>query len=261
MRLTALLLTLLACTFTPTLARAQAPAPVGPDTNLDGVLDALNARGQDLRDFSADVALHTTDDRTGQDTAQIGKVVYQRRDGGNSRIKVAFDTRKVDDGDGKAPVTQKQRLDYVLDNGWLTDRDYQKKLEVRRQVLRPGQKMDLLKLGEGPFPLPIGQDKAEVKKQFDATKVPPTADDPKGTAHVRLVPKPGTAFAKRFRQIDVYVDAKTSMPARIDTVEKAGTTRSTELTNVKLNAGVTDDAFALPSIDNEGWNRREEPYE
>jgi outer membrane lipoprotein-sorting protein len=121
--------------------------------------------------------------------------------------------------------------------------------------------MNLLKLGEGPFPLPIGQDKDEVKKQFDASKVPPAADDPKGTIHLKLKPKSGTQFEKRFRQIDVFVDPKSNMPARIDTVEKAGTTRSTELTNLKLNAGVKPDDFTLPNIAGAGWNRREEPFE
>ena len=256
MRWTALYLPLLTALL-PIAAVAQAPLP--PDAPLDTILDALNARGKDLKDFSADVALHTVDNRTGEDSAQLGKVVYDAG-GGNSRIRVSFDKKDTETGDGKR-MTQKQRLDYLLENGWLTDRDYQKKLEVRRQVLRPGQQMNLLKLGEGPFPLPIGQDKAEVRKQFDVSKVPLAPDDPKGTLHVRLVPKAGSQFEKRFRQIDVFVDPKTNMPSRIDTVERAGTTRSTELTNLKLNAGVKPGDFALPNIDNEGWNRREEPFE
>lgn len=251
-----LLLLMLVCSIA-----AHAEVPLGPASKLDEILDALDRRGKELKDFSADVALHTVDDRTGQDTAQLGKVVFQRREADEGRIRVSFDKKRIDEGTGGQPVTQEQKLDYVLDNGWLTDRDYKKKLEVRRQVLRPGQKMNLLKLGEGPFPLPIGQDKDEVKRQFDATKVEATKDDPAGTVHVKLVPKAGTTFAKRFRQIDVYVDPKNNMPARIDTVEKAGTTRSTELTNVKLNEGVKDEAFTLPNIDNAGWNRREEPYE
>lgn len=255
MRLIAIWLLML-CPLTVT-----AEVPLGPMSTLDDVLDALNARGQELKDFSADVELHTVDDRTGQDTAQIGKVVFQQRGKDNGRIRVSFDKKRIDEGTGAKPVVQEQKLDYVLDDGWLTDRDYQKKLEVRRQVLRPGQKMNLLKLGEGPFPLPIGQDKEEVKRQFDATKIEATKDDPPGTVHVRLVPKPNTPFAKRFKQIDVFVDPKTNMPSRIDTVEKGGTTRSTELKNVKLNEGVKDEAFTLPGIDNEGWNRREEPYE
>jgi outer membrane lipoprotein-sorting protein len=230
------------------------------DSSLDAVLDALNARGKDLKDFACDVALHDVDNRTGQDTAQIGRVIFQNKPNGDSRIRVTFEKKEIVDGAGKK-VTQKQLLDYMLENGWLTDRDYQKKLEVKRQVLRPGQKMNLLKLGEGPFPLPIGQDKDEVKKQFDASKVATTADDPKGTVHVKLVPRPGSQFEKRFRQIDVFVDTKTNMPARIDTVERAGTTRSTELTNIKLNAGAKDADFTLPNIDNEGWNRREEPFQ
>lgn len=255
MRLIALVLMLLGLA---PFAAAEVPI-IKPDSDLDAVLDALDARGRDLKDFSADVTLHTIDDRTGEDSAQLGKVVYQNKGNGDARIKVSFDSKRVESGDGKQ-VTQKQKLDYVLDGGWLTDRDYQKKLEVRRQVLRPGQKMDLLKLGQGPFPLPIGQPKDEVKKQFDGTKIAPDKDDPAGTAHVRLVPKPGTQFAKRFKQIDVFVDTKNNMPSRIDTTEKAGgTTKTTELKNVKLNEGVADDAFRLPEI--EGWNRREEPFE
>jgi hypothetical protein len=256
MRLTAPIFLILCLAFS---LAASGETPLPPDASLDAVLDALNTRGKDLKDFSADVALHTADNRTGEDSAQIGKVVYDAGNG-NSRIKVSFDKKESEAGDGKR-MSQKQRLDYVLENGWLTDRDYQKKLEVRRQVLRPGQKMNLLKLGEGPFPLPIGQDKDEVKKQFDASKLPPAPGDPKGTIHIKLAPKTGTQFEKRFRQIDVFVDPKTNMPARIDTVEKAGTTRSTELTNLKLNAGVKPEDFTLPNIDTEGWNRREEPFE
>ena len=224
---------------------------------VDGVLDALEARGKDLKDFSADVTLTSVSERTGESTSQTGKVVYQERGPGNSRIRVNFDKRKLETG-----ATQQHRVDYLLEEGKLTDRDYQRKLEVKRQVLRPGQKMNLLKLGEGPFPLPIGQPKEEVKKQFEVTKVATTADDPKDTAHLKLVPKPGSQFEKRFRQIDVFVDPKTSMPVRIDTSEKPDTARTTELSNIKLNAGVKDDQFTLPNIDSEsGWNRREEAFE
>jgi len=153
----------------PTGSEAREIA-ITPASDLDTILDALNARGQNLADFTADVVLHTIDMRTGQDTSQIGTVVFQNRKGVDSRIKVAFETKRTDEGIGH-PIMQKQKLDYLLDKGWLTDRDYQKKLEVKRQVLRPDQKMNLLKLGEGPFPLPIGQDKEDVKKQFTVSKV------------------------------------------------------------------------------------------
>jgi outer membrane lipoprotein-sorting protein len=250
------LLIVLAVLMPACAARGESVIRLTPDAPLDTVLDALEQRGKDLKDFSADVKLTDVSERTGEATERTGKVVYHDRGQGDSRIKVNFDKRKLESG-----ATQDYRQDYLLQEGWLTDRDYKKKLEVRRQVLKPGQKMNLLKLGEGPFPLPIGQEKGEVKKQFEVTKIAPTADDPKDTVHVKLVPKKDSQFEKRFRQIDVFVDTKTNMPARIDTSEKPDTARTTELLNLKLNAGVKDEQFTLPNIDREqGWNRREEPF-
>jgi outer membrane lipoprotein-sorting protein len=241
----------------PSVAPAQGPVKISPESDLDVILDALEARGKDLKDFSADVTLTTVSERTGAESSQTGKVVYQERGAGDARIRVSFDKRKLENG-----ATQPHKVDYLLDQGNLTDRDYAKKLEVKRQVIKPGQKMNLLKLGEGPFPLPIGQSKEEVKKQFEVTKVAPAADDPKGTVHVKLVPRAGSQFEKRFRSIDVYLDPATNMPARIDTSEKPDTARMTELRNLKTNSGVRDEQFALPNIDGQaGWNRREEAFE
>ena len=241
----------------PVVARAQGAARISPESDLDVILDALEARGKDLKDFSADVTLTSVSERTGAETSQTGKVAYQERGPGDARIRVNFGQRKLENG-----ATQPHKVDYLLDKGLLTDRDYTKKLEVKRQVIKPGQKMNLLKLGEGPFPLPIGQPKQEVKMQFEVAKVAPTADDPKGTVHVKLVPKAGSQFEKRFRSIDVYLDPATNMPARIDTSEKPDTARMTELKNLKMNGGVGDEQFSLPNIDGEaGWNRREEAFE
>jgi len=251
MKSTALLIVLLALV-APTHAEL---ARIAPDASADVILDALHSRGTNLKDFSADVKLSTTDDRSGDTEEQSGKAVFQDRGKNDARVKISFDTAK------RAVGTQKKRLDFVLEGGWLTDRDYQKKLEVRRQVLRPGQQMNLLKLGEGPFPLPIGQPKEEVKKLFDVSRAPADKDDPRNTVHLILKPRPNTQFDKRFKKIDVYVGQETSFPARVDTEEKSQSSRSTELTNIKINAGVDDSAFTLPDISKEGWNRREEPFE
>ena len=39
----------------------------------------------------------------------------------------------------------------------------------------------VLELGEGPFPLPIGQAKEDVKKMFDVEIIPAAEGDPAGT--------------------------------------------------------------------------------
>jgi outer membrane lipoprotein-sorting protein len=131
-------------------------------------------------------------------------------------------------------------------------------------VLRPGEKINLLKLGEGPFPLPIGQEKQDVNRLFDVSKPESAKDEgaaPPNTVRIRLKPKPGTQFAKKFSFIDVWVDRTSRMPVRIDTLDaNEGIARSTELSNLRVNGGLTDDNFSLPKIDDQEWTRHDEPF-
>src|SRR5258706_2761606 len=135
-------------------------------SSREDILDALHARGQGLKDFTADVSLATSDALGGADTKLIGKVWYQSLGEGNSRLRIIFDQKLFG-----AKAQPNSKVEYMLDKGWLVDRDYKRKIEVQRQVLKPGEKANLLKLGEGPFPLPIGQPKEEVLKMFEVKKV------------------------------------------------------------------------------------------
>jgi outer membrane lipoprotein-sorting protein len=233
-----------------------APGALRPDSSVDEILDALDARGDGLQDFSANVKLTEADTTTGDETARTGTVYYQKQGDGDARLRVTLDKRITDRG------VRDEVLEYLLDDGWLLDRNHRSRVQVRRQVLEPGQKLDLLKLGEGPFPLPLGQDKADVHKMFDVKKV--DADektDPPGTAHVQLVPKPGSDFADEFASIDVWVDLSEKMPRRIETLNPQRTSsKTTDLDNVKVNTGLTDEAFTLKPVDPKKWQMTEEPY-
>lgn len=222
-------------------------APVDGETSVDATLDKLDALGRDLKDFTADVELAEIDGLSGNSTTRIGTVRYQSRDGGNARIRVTFTKKDEDDR------LFDEKIEYVLQDGNLVDRNYNTKSEVRRQVMKPGEKVNLLKLGEGPFPLPIGQDKAEVHKLFDVTLIAPADGDPANATHLRLAPKPDTQFAGKFTAIDVWVDAASSFPVRIDAEDGNKTNvRKTEFKNVKTNTGLADADFTLEAV--EGWN-------
>lgn len=245
-------------------ARPAAKAGAGAgklsaDSSVDQVLDALDRRGKTLKEFSADVALKE-EDGLGLSSTRRGKVWFQKKGEDDGRIRVVFETKE----DEKRVV--KQRLEYALDKGWLVDRDFGKRIQVRRQVLKPGQKMNLLKLGEGPFPLPIGQDKKEVRRLFDVEKVPASKDaDPAGveTVHLSLKPKKGTDFAKKFSSIDVWVDTKTHMPARVETVDPSEENfKTTDLTNVKVNPNppLTDKDLTPAEMDLSNWSVKEEAF-
>lgn len=226
------------------------------DSSVDQILDVLDARGKDFKTFTADVKLAETTTDFGDTLTRSGKVWYQDLGNGNARIRVSFDTV---DRDGKQ---SKEKQEYLLADGKLINRNYVSSSQDTRQVVRPDQKINLLKLGEGPFPLPIGQPKEEVHKEFDVKKIDPAKNDPPNTVHIQLVPHPDTRFAKDFKTIDAWVDTKTHMPVRIATRDANETTdRVTDLSNVQINPPLKDSDFDLEKIDLSKWNVTEEAYQ
>jgi len=239
-------------------APVETPAPTAPGTSVDEVLDALDRQGDQMKDFTADVALTEMDELTKDSSTRAGKLKFQRLPEDDARIRVTFETRSAGEGKPKP-----EKIEYLLEGGWLTERNYRRKDNVRRQVLKPGEKINLLKLGEGPFPLPIGQAKEDVKEMFEVAVIPAAPDDPAGTIHGRLTPKPRTQFERKFKSIDVWVDPKAQMPRRIETLDRNEQMRqTTDLENVKANTGLNDGDFKLDSVSpKDGWKLRDEPYE
>jgi len=237
-------------------AAALAQNPLTGGSSRDDILDALNARGQGLKDFTADVSLAETDALTGDTTTLVGKVLYQAKGEGDARMRILFDKKLFGE-----KVQPGAKVEYMLDKGWLIDRDYKRKVQIERQVLKPGEKINLLKLGEGPFPLPIGQPREEVLKIFDVKKIDAKQGDPADTVHLELVPKQNTRFAKQFKKIDTWVETKTNFPRRIQTVDKSeAETRTTDLTNIQVNVGLKDDAFVQEKIGGD-WTQKSEQME
>ena len=238
-------------------AAAAGAGALTPDSPVDDILDALDRRGDELNDFTANVTLADTDTSVGNETKMSGKMWMQRVGPDDARLRVLFDRKQVNDQQAKG-----ERQEFMLAGGMLTERNYVDRKEIRRQVLQPGQKMNLLKLGEGPFPLPLGQDKSDVHKIFEVKKIAPANDDPPGTIHVQLTPKPASQFADRFATIDFWVDPQTRMPVRIVTMDPNGTTqRTTELTDVKVNANLTDKDFQLEPVSEKEWEIRTQAYD
>lgn len=234
----------------PTFAFAGLKA----ESSLDDVLQSLYDVGKDLKSFSANVTLRETDNISHDSWRRTGPAVYERSADGNARFRVTFLKRIQDE------LSQDQRIEYLLQDNWLTERNYTKKVEVKRQVAHPGDKINLIKLGEGPFPLPIGQQPSEVLRLFDVQKLVPAKDDQPNTIHLVLTPKPKTAFARKFSKLDVWVDLDSSMPRRIDTVDaNESMVHGTDLSDLRLNVPLTNEHFALPERPAD-WQHSEEEY-
>jgi len=235
-------------------------AALSEKSNVDEILQALEARGQELHDFTANVTLTSTDLNTMDAPVRDGKVWFQSQPSGDTRIRVTFDKLTVDGKPGRADKTE-----YLLEKEWLIDRNYNKKQEIKRQIQRPGEKTNLLKLGEGPFPLPIGQPPADVRKQFEVQQVDPKqdveGDPPPNTLRLQLTPHEGTRIANKFSRIDVWVDVSNSMPRRIEVTDRNETMiQTTDLLDLKLNKGIDDADFELSKIGDD-WHTATETFD
>jgi outer membrane lipoprotein-sorting protein len=224
-------------------------AQLTPESTIDQILDALDARGQGLTSFVANVKLTDTDAGLGDASSRTGKAWYQA--GESPRLRVTFDKREAN-----GRVTD-EKVEYLLKGPDLIERTYRTKSQVTHHVLRPGEKLNLLKLGEGPFPLPIGQKKEDVHAMFEVKKIEPKPGDPANTVHLQLIPKPNTRFERKFKTLDVWVDQTDAMPRRIETLDRNETSvRTTDLSDVKVNAQLSDSDFNLPAIGTD-WNLTE----
>ena len=232
-----------------TLAVAQ--PTTAPAVDVDATLDRLHDVGATLTSLRADVTMATSDAATGADTSRDGTILIERRGPGDTRGHVNF--TKYQSGNRIV----RERIEYLLDGDWVVDRVYRKpgvpadvpNRETWRQIRRAGDKTDLLKLGAGPFPLPIGQPKETVREQF---KVAPAPADPnkRGLTGIELTPREGTPLASKFHSILVWLKPGESMPSVIETYSPdESELKTTTLSNVRLNDGVTDADFKLDAFE------------
>ncbi len=231
-----------------------AGAQLNPDSTADDVLHALHDSGSSIKSFSAEVKLDEFDNGTGAETNRFGKVWFAIKPTGDPVMHIVFDQKQVGDR-GKVP----DKVEYLLDDGWLTDRTDATKTESRIQLVPKGQKVNLFQLGKSPFPMPIGQDPDEIQKQFDVSKLAAAKDDPAGTIHLLLKPKPGSQMANRFSSVDIWTDLKTKMPVRIQTLDqKQVRERTADLTKMQVNTPLNQEDISLPGLPRD-WRSSDTP--
>jgi outer membrane lipoprotein-sorting protein len=217
--------------------------------SVDEALDALHQSGVDLKSLAADVTLRTTSGDLGDDRTRVGTFVMQKLADGNTRVRASF-TKTI-----SGNRTTLERRDYVLSGTDLIDRDYSAspKKQTTTQVRKPGEKVDLLKLGEGPFPLPVGQSRQDVLKEFDVEEQ--KTDDPTALALIKLSPKPKTPLAEKFKWITVLIDRTTKLPKVVTTADPQEVDVNTAtLSNLRVNGDVKDAEFELERINPTDWN-------
>lgn len=265
-------------------AAGEAPAATGqaaPFQSVDALLDAVETADKGLKTFDADIQYDRRFELAGDQHIRNGKIYYKAAvvnldelpagaDGrpgvvagvARKAFAVKFITLVID---GK--VTEESQT-FVFDGEWFIEKNEATKRFIKRQVARPGQLIDPLRLGEGPFPIPVGQKKEDILARYDAVLAPvldSVADEPHltggfldGCTQIVLTPK--AEFPDdELREIRLWYRAEADgrvLPRLARTVVKQGDVSLVRLVGMRVNGpDFPADIVSVAEPDrSEGWD-------
>jgi outer membrane lipoprotein-sorting protein len=238
----------------PKTQPAPASAPAA-DPKVVKILEGLEQAGEKFKTIQADLDYQVQDRLTGDQEQRTGIVRYaSATEKQPARFRVTFDTLRM----GRRGPRVADKVDYAFDGQWLTIAKHKIREMTRYQVAAPGEKVEPLKLGEGPFPLPFGQQADEVLRQFEVTLRETKKGDPENADYLRLIPRDRRSD-QEILYIDMWVDRESHLPVKIasrGTDKKVTTAIFKDVkTDVKFEEGTFH--MAKPA----GWQYTVKPLE
>jgi hypothetical protein len=228
------------------------------------LLRALEDSDKNLTDLTAGIRYDLLKGIAGDQQIRVGEVALKNTQPRSFAVKF----RELQVGTRVDAIAQT----YAFDGRFFVEKDDTTKLYVKREIVREGEATDPLKVGQGPFPLPIGQAASEILGRYDATLVEATAGLVANTASEQaalegfvdgckqlvLTPKAGTSadlvkIQLWYRQVDGRW-----LPRMARTTNQQEDVAIIQLINIKLNAGLGSDALAADAPTEAGWTVREE---
>jgi hypothetical protein len=264
------------------LQAMQDATPPADFQTAEELLLALEAADEDLHRLEADINYVRTFEIQGDSQRRVGKLYFTSdppaQEGGPPlrRFGVSFSLLVL--GDRVDEVSQV----LVFDGQWFVEKhpDETPPRFVKRQVARPGDRFDPLRLGEGPFPIPIGQRREDILDRFEAELLPhddglrldPDEDwdeferknadalirAAEGSWQIKLTPRSTDLEPEDFAEIRLWYRPDAGgrpLPRMARTANGIGDVAVVQLINVKLNEdadiprGVID-----TTAPRRGWN-------
>ncbi len=223
---------------------AEAPATQPASTQaaeprVSQVLQALEKRGESIKDLEADVEWVVVDTIIDDRQAKLGQLYFKRGQPQDTFL-IRFDKTIIDD------MVNEKVEEHLFDGRWYVEKREATKSIIKREIVRPGEEFDPFKLGQGPFPLPFGQKASEILAKFDVTYVEPKKDDPAGTAHLKLVPKETVRdLADKYNELHFYIDRKMDLPVKVVADQKDDKVVTVTFRDIKVNTGLPGSRFVL----------------
>lgn len=233
------------CGLGQSTAAAQTQA-AATDPALDVVLERLERAGTNLVDMRATVEYSVTqaikEDEDDPDEVQTfeGTVKLQRKPEARFSIHLASWT------DGRVLVDDDPKW-YILEGTWLTEVRTKEERVIRTQLAEDGERVDPFRLGEGLFPLPFGQTRADMIAEFEMELL---ATAPDGSDHIVGKPKPTSDLSVRYSRVELFISRSPTtagLPLRVLLHDfKDHTIKAVTFHSLKLNPGLKAGDFALP---------------
>jgi len=150
---------------------------------------------------------------------------------------------------------RRDKLDerHLFDGCWYVELQSRTRTLTRREVRKPEDPTDPYRLGQGPFPLPFGQKKEDVLREFEVQRIPAASDDPPATDHIRLVPRAGTQTGQSYRTLDVWISQEgptAGLPIKVRAAKLRGTGQldsyiTITFSDARLNQGFSGSLFDI----------------
>jgi hypothetical protein len=242
----------------PATTQATRPILTSGDPNVDRILERLERRGDGVNSLTAGLEAEFHDLVADDKQTKIGKLWF-RRDKPNPKFKVVYEKSLFEDVEVVDP------REYLFDGQWLTEKHDKSKTFVHREIVGQGERIDVFRIGKGPFPLPFGQKKADILEHFDVTLVPRSPKDPPGTEHLRLIPHKDSPMAEKYVELHFYIDPKIDLPVRVVSHQRRpGSTEVDEIVTVtfkdiRINPPVPDGILSIEKPTGKEWHISEEP--
>lgn len=251
-----------------------APKPAAVFQTVDELLDALETADRGMRTFTAGIRytkvfaeIEGGDRQTWQGMLYFDARPEAPAAGRDSpgaeppptrkRFAVKFDTLIV--GNRKRDETKH----LIFDGEYLVEKNAAEKQFLKRRVVAKGERTDPLRIGEGPFPLPIGQRKSEILKRLSA-ELRPFEDGLEhlteqararyaDTVQLRLVPRAQARDARDLQEIRIWYRKSDLLPRLARTKSAEGSTAEVLLINQSVNGTIGAEVFNTDPPTDPGW--------
>ena len=216
----------------------------GAKERIDRILTDLQERSDGLSDIRCKVRFVEVDRINLTTWTKVGEILFLITEP-NPLFLIHFEKTETDG------VAYKQEW-YLFDGTYLHEGSERLKQVTKREMVGEGEKLDLFDLETAPFPLPFGQKKEKILRNFEVTLAAPVTGDPPNTDHLVCVPKPGSKPAERYDKLEFFILKDIHLPSRVVVTKNDGLEINTAdfpgLSEKSINTGVKKKDFAHPKV-------------